>query len=41
VFCVWYAEDEEAIKEHSRRSGFPVTAIRRIRSVVDAAVQEG
>jgi hypothetical protein len=40
VFCVWFAESEEAIREHGRRSGFPVTSVRQVRSVVDAASQE-
>ncbi len=37
VFCVWYAADEDAIHEHSRRSGFPVTAIHRVAEVIDPA----
>jgi hypothetical protein len=27
VYCVHEAEDEEAIREHARRAGFPVNAV--------------
>jgi hypothetical protein len=27
VFCVHEAEDEETIREHSRRGGFPANAV--------------
>jgi hypothetical protein len=27
VYCVHEAEDEDAIREHGRRGGFPVTAV--------------
>jgi hypothetical protein len=40
VFCVWYAESEDAIKEHGLRSGFPVTAIRQIGTVLDRGSAE-
>jgi hypothetical protein len=34
-FCVYLAEDEEAIAEHSRISGFPATSITRITGRID------
>jgi hypothetical protein len=41
VFCVWVAESEDAIREHARVSGFPVTAIRPVSSVIDASTGGG
>ena len=35
TFCVYLAEDEEAIREHSRISGFPATKITEISGVID------
>jgi hypothetical protein len=29
-FCVHEARDEEAVREHARRGGFPITNISRI-----------
>lgn len=37
VYCVYVAEDEDAIHEHGDRSGLPVTAIHEVVSVVDPA----
>ena len=35
LFCVYLAEDEEAIREHGRRGGFPVDGIHQIGTVID------
>lgn len=35
TFCVYLAEDEEAIREHARTSGFPASRITEIRRVMD------
>ena len=35
LFCVYIAEDPEAIREHAAKGGFPVTAIRRVNTVID------
>lgn len=37
VYCVYVAEDEDAIREHGDRSGLPVTAVNEVASVVDPA----
>ncbi len=36
VYCVYYAANEELIREHSRRIGAPVYAIAEITSIIDA-----
>jgi hypothetical protein len=35
TFCVYLAADEEIIREHARRSGFPATRITPVRSIID------
>jgi hypothetical protein len=35
TFCVYLAEDEAAIREHSRLSGFPANKITQISGVID------
>ncbi len=40
TFCVYYAKDEETVREHSRRCGSPVTSITEIRRVIDPLLTE-
>ena len=35
VYCVYLAEDEEAIREHGRRGGFPVNRVAAVRRMID------
>ncbi len=35
TFCVYLAEDEGVIREHSEMSGFPATKISQVRAVFD------
>lgn len=35
VYCVFIADDEAAIAQHSELSGFPVTRVCRIEAVLD------
>ena len=35
TFCVYLAEDEAAVREHARLSGFPATKITEVRSIID------
>lgn len=35
TFCVYLAEDEAAIHEHAKLSGFPVSRITPISSIID------
>lgn len=35
TFCVYLAENEDAIREHARLSGFPASRITEIGSVID------
>ena len=35
TFCVYLAEDEDAVQEHARISGFPATKVTEIRDIID------
>jgi hypothetical protein len=35
TFCIYLAENEEAVKEHARISGFPATEITEVRAIID------
>ena len=35
TFCIYLAEDEAAIREHAKISGFPANQITQISSVID------
>jgi hypothetical protein len=35
TFCIYLAEDETAIREHARISGFPATRITEVVTVID------
>jgi hypothetical protein len=40
VFCIYIAPDEETLREHAKRGGFPINRISRIRSVIDPTTAE-
>ena len=35
TFCIYFAEDEYAINEHARVSGFPATIITEVQTMID------
>jgi hypothetical protein len=40
ITCVYVADSPEAVREHAALGGFPVTDIRRIGTVIDAATAD-
>jgi hypothetical protein len=40
IYCVYIAPDEEALKQHARKGGFPADAVARVRSVIDPTTAE-
>lgn len=40
VYCVYLAPDEETIREHGRRGGFPVNRISAVRRLIDPSSAE-
>ncbi len=41
TYCVYIAENEEAILEHAKLSGFPANKISVVRATIDPATAEG
>lgn len=35
TFCIYLAEDEAAIHEHAKRSGFPASRITEVKRIID------
>ena len=40
IYCVYIAPDEEAVREHAQRGGFPANRVSRIRSEIDPTTAE-
>ena len=40
VYCVYLAPDEETIREHARRGGFPANRVSAVRRLIDPATAE-
>jgi hypothetical protein len=41
IYCVYIAPDEEAVREHASRGGFPANSVARVRTVIDPTTSEG
>jgi hypothetical protein len=40
VYCVYIAPDEETIREHAQRGGFPADRISQVRATIDPTAAE-
>ena len=40
VYCVYIAENEQAIREHAKAGGFPANKISEIRAMIDPTTAE-
>lgn len=40
IYCVYIAPNEEAIREHGRRGGFPVTRVTELVGAIDPTTAE-
>ena len=40
IYCVYIADDEQAVREHAERGGFPANSIATVRAVIDPATAE-
>ncbi len=41
VYCVYIAENEELIREHAQKGGFPANRISEVKAVIDPTSSEG
>jgi hypothetical protein len=40
VYCIYVALDEETVRTHAQKGGFPANSIARVRSVIDPTTAE-
>lgn len=40
IYCIYVAPDEETVRAHAQRGGFPANSIARVRSVIDPTTAE-
>ena len=41
VYCVYLAPDEETLREHARRGGFPINRVSAVRRLLDPVNYRG
>ena len=40
IYCIYRAPNEEIIREHAQRGGFPANSVARVRTVIDPTTAE-
>lgn len=40
LYCIYIAPDEEMVREHARRGGFPVDRVSRVLTIIDPTTAE-
>jgi len=40
IYCVYVAPDEETVREHARKGGFPANAVARVHAVIEPVTAE-
>ena len=40
IYCVYIAENEELIREHAQKGGFPANSVSRIVNIIDPTTSE-
>jgi hypothetical protein len=40
LYCIYIAPNEEMVREHARRGGFPADRVSRVRTIIDPTTAE-
>jgi hypothetical protein len=40
IYCVYIAPDEQTVRQHAEKGGFPANIVARVRSVIDPTTAE-
>jgi hypothetical protein len=40
IYCVYHADNEEIVREHAARGGFPIDSVSEVKAVIDPATAE-
>lgn len=41
IYCVYQAPNEEMVREHAKRGGFPANHVASVKAIIDPATAEG
>jgi hypothetical protein len=41
IYCIYIAPNEEMVREHASRGGFPANSVMEVRAVIDPTTAEG
>ncbi len=41
IYCIYIAENEEMVREHAQKGGFPANLVSEVKSVIDPITSEG
>ncbi len=41
IYCVYIAPNEEMVREHAKRGGFPANLVSEVKSVIEPTTAEG
>ena len=40
IYCVYHAADEQMVRDHAQRAGFPANQVHKVERVIDPATAE-
>jgi hypothetical protein len=40
IYCVYIAPNEELVREHAKRGGFPANSVKEVRTIIDPRTGE-
>ena len=40
IYCVYHASNEELVREHAKRGGFPANRVSEVKAIIDPASSE-
>jgi hypothetical protein len=40
IYCVYISDDEQAVREHAEKGGFPANRVERVSAVIDPSTSE-
>ena len=41
IYCVYIAPDEQTVREHAAKGGFPANQVSQVRAMIDPTTSEG
>lgn len=41
IYCVYIAPNEEMVREHAQKGGFPANSVAKVTSIIDPTTAEG